>query len=133
MACSFLPYIKQPIASSCSFRFSCSAAVRRKIYDFVRRCLPDKTQKPKRSKKLELTSMLTDDSLSFLYFRSWGKLRISQFRFPLTSEIGRNRPAHRQRPTAGRKRTGQNLRAVISEKILFRTGRRRYIKSPVRR
>ena len=44
---------------------------------------------------------------------------------------GRDRPAHRQRPAAVRKRTGRNLRAVISEKILFRPGRRRYIKSPV--
>ena len=44
---------------------------------------------------------------------------------------GRDLAAHRQRPAAVRKRTGRNLRAVISEKILFRPGRRRYIKTLV--
>ena len=44
---------------------------------------------------------------------------------------GRDRPAHRQRPAAVRKRAERNLRAVISEKILFRPGRGRDIKSPV--
>ena len=43
----------------------------------------------------------------------------------------RDRPVHRQRPAAVRKRTGRNLRAAISEKIVFRPGRRRYIKSLV--
>ena len=48
-----------------------------------------------------------------------------------TAGSGRDRPAHRQRPAVVRKRTERNLRAVISEKILFRPGRRRYIKSLV--
>ena len=43
---------------------------------------------------------------------------------------GRDRPAHRQRPAAVRKRLERNLRAVISEKVLSRPGRRRYIKPP---
>ena len=43
---------------------------------------------------------------------------------------GRDRPAHRQRPAAVRKRPGRNLRAVISEKILFRPGRRTVYKIP---
>ena len=42
---------------------------------------------------------------------------------------GRARPAHRQRTAADRKRTERNLRAAISEKFLFRPGRRRYIKN----
>ena len=44
---------------------------------------------------------------------------------------GRDLAAHRQRPAAVRKRTERNLRAVISEKVLFRPGRRRDIKSLV--
>ena len=45
------------------------------------------------------------------------------------ADSGRDRPAHRQIPTAVRKRTGRNLRAVISEKILFRPGRSLQIKA----
>ena len=41
-----------------------------------------------------------------------------------TAGSGRDRPANRQRPAAVRKRTEQKLRAVISEKISFRPGRR---------
>ena len=46
------------------------------------------------------------------------------------ADRGRDRPAHRQRPAAVRKRTERNLRAVISEKVLSRPVRRRYIKPP---
>ena len=42
----------------------------REVLDFVRRRLPGKNRKSKRGKKLELSSMLTDDSWSFLHFRS---------------------------------------------------------------